>query len=294
MPWIPRGLRDGIVTSRYPHRPDGYGEGFRGTVVVHPGREGDHRVAAIAEACPTGAISIEAGQPRLDRGRCILCGRCTEMYPQAFRFDPGFESSAVRRDRLVVPEGDEDDAALALARSELARRVKALRRSVHIRHVDAGSDGADEWEVAALTNPVYDVQRLGIYFTASPKHADLLLVTGVGAVGMLGPLSQTFEVMPEPKVVIAAGVDAISGGLIGNGYATRGGVADSLPVDVFVPGSPPTPFALLHGILLAIGLLPTARRGATRRSMNPRPSVQSERAAHGPSSPEDPPREDGP
>ena len=276
MPWIPRGLRDGIVTSRYPRRPDGYGERFHGGVVVHRGRESDHRIAAIAEACPTDAISIEAGQPRLDRGRCILCGRCTEMHPEVFRFDADFETSAVRRDRLIVPDLEEDEAALALARRELAGRVKALRRSVHVRHVDAGSDGADEWEVAALTNPVYDVQRLGIYFTASPKHADLLLVTGAGAAGMLGSLNQTFEVMPEPKVVVAAGVDAISGGLIGNGYAARGGVADSLPVDVFVPGSPPTPFGLLHGILLAVGLLPTAQSIATRRSIDPHRPVRSE------------------
>ncbi len=262
MPWIPRGLRDGIVTTSYPRRSDGYGEGFRGTVVVHPGLEGDHRVAAVAEACPTDAISIEAGHPCLDRGRCVLCGRCSELHPDVFEFDPDFETSTVLRDRLVVPELEEDDVALATARRELTRRVKALRRSVHVRHVDAGSDGADEWEVAALTNPVYDVQRLGIYFTASPKHADLLLVTGVGAAGMLKSLQHTFDVMPEPKVVIAAGVDAISGGLIGNGYAARGGIADSVPVDVFVPGSPPTPFGLLHGILLAIGLLPTPQRGA--------------------------------
>jgi Ni,Fe-hydrogenase III small subunit/ferredoxin len=291
MPWIPRGLRDGIVTSRYPRRPDGYGEGFRGSIVVQPGHRTDHRAGEVVEACPTDAISIEAGQVHLDRGRCILCGRCSELYPEVFQFAPDFETSVVGRDCLVVPDVEEDDAALILARSQLAQRVKALRRSVHIRHVDAGSDGADEWEVAALTNPIYDVQRLGIYFTASPKHADLLLVTGVGAKGMLGSLQQTFEVMPEPKVVIAAGVDAISGGLIGSGYAARGGIADAIPVDVFVPGSPPTPFGLLYGILLAIGLLPREQRGTTRPSMRPRPPVRHNGAAHGPASPEDPPRE---
>jgi Ni,Fe-hydrogenase III small subunit len=140
-------------------------------------------------------------------------------------------------------------------RRQLAERTRALRRSIHIRHVDAGSDGTEEWEIAALTNPIYDVQRLGIFFTASPRHADVLLVTGVGSAGMLGPLRQTFEAMPDPKVVIAAGVDAIGGGLIGEGYAARGGVAGAVPVDVFIPGSPPSPFGLLHGILLGLGLL---------------------------------------
>ena len=293
MPWIPRGLRDGIVTSRYPRRPDGYGEGFRGAVVVRPGRDGDHRSALAAESCPTEAISIERGQPLLDRGRCILCGRCVEVCPGAFAFDPGFETSTVRRDALVVPETDEDPATLERSRSELGRRVKALRRSVHIRPVDAGSDGAEEWEVAALTNPVYDVQRLGIYFTASPRHADILLSTGVGAAGMLGALQETYDVMPAPKIVIAAGVDAVSGGLIGEGYAAHGGLTDVLPVDVFVPGSPPTPFGLLHAILLAVGLLPVSRRPADRRPVDP-PSSVPERSARGPASPEDPPREAGP
>jgi Ni,Fe-hydrogenase III small subunit len=223
-----------------------------------------------------------------------MCGRCVELYPEVFEFEPDFETSAIGRDRLVVPDREEDDASVARTRSELARRVKALRRSVHIRHLDAGSDGAEEWEVAALTNPVYDVQRLGIYFTASPKHADLLLVTGVGAAGMLRSLQHTFEVMPEPKVVIAAGADAISGGLIGHGYAARGGIAESVPVDVYVPGSPPTPFGLLHGILLAVGLLPEARRPSTPPASNARRSVRPGTAVPGPSTPEDPPTEAGP
>jgi Ni,Fe-hydrogenase III small subunit/ferredoxin len=258
MPWIPRGLSEGIVTTRYPRRPDGYGPGFRGTVVVDTVAGPRPRLDAARAACPTEAISVLAGRATLNRGRCILCGRCTELAPEVFRFDPTFESSSFVRSQLVVPDLGDDHAGLEVTRAELARRVKALRRSIHIRHVDAGSDGADEWEVAALTNPIYDVQRLGIYFTASPRHADLLLVTGVGSAGMLAPLRHTFEVMPHPKVVIAVGVDAISGGLMGEGYAARGGVHDAVPVDVFVPGSPPTPFAILHGILLAVGLLTAA------------------------------------
>jgi Ni,Fe-hydrogenase III small subunit len=177
------------------------------------------------------------------------------LAPDIFEFDPSFESSSIQRSQLVVPDLGDERISLQATRAELARRVKGLRRSIHIRHVDAGSDGAEEWEVAALTNPIYDVQRLGIYFTASPKHADVLLVTGVGSAGMLAPLCHTFEVMPHPKVVIAVGVDAVSGGLIGNGYASRGGITGIVPVDVFVPGSPPTPFGILHGILLAVGLL---------------------------------------
>lgn len=268
MPWIPRGLRHGVVTTPYPKRPDGYGPEFFGHVGVLPAPGDDpEAVAAAADACPTGAIALSAtgiggrNSPgvRLDRGRCVLCGRCAALAPRTFRADPGFETAAFGRRALVVPPGEDDDDALDDALESLAHRVRALRRSVHIRHVDAGSDGSEEWEVAALTNPVYDVQRLGVFFTASPKHADVLLVTGAGAAGMEQPLRQTFEVMPDPKVVIAAGTDAASGGMIGEGYAARGGVAQFVPVDVFVPGAPPSPFGLLHGILTAVGILGARR-----------------------------------
>jgi Ni,Fe-hydrogenase III small subunit/ferredoxin len=285
MPWIPRGLREGIVTSRYPRRPDDYGEGFRGSVRVHPGTESPATIEAAVEICPTRAISDENGELRLDRGRCILCARCTTRFPEVFEFESSLEASTLTLAALVVPDRTEDDEAIERVRRDLAQKVKTLRRSVHVRHVDAGSDGSEEWEVAALTNPVYDVQRLGIYFTASPKHADLLLVTGLGSAGMRAPLAHTFEVMPEPKVVIAAGADAISGGLVGSGYASSGGIGAIVPVDVFVPGSPPSPFGLLHGILLAVGLLdPTSHK----HTHSHRSAASGRGAAHGPASPEDP------
>jgi Ni,Fe-hydrogenase III small subunit/ferredoxin len=272
MPWIPQGLREGIVTTRYPRRSDDYGHGFSGSISVHANESPNARIGEAILACPTSAIAQGDGRVVLDRGRCILCGRCAEICPDVFHFDPGVETSTTARRLLVVPEHDEDIETIDAVRRALHRRVRALRRSIHVRHVDGGSDGSEEWEVAALTNPIYDVQRLGIYFTASPKHADVLLVTGAGTTGMADALRHTYDVMPEPKVVIAAGTDAISGGLLGAGYASAGGVGDIVPIDVFVPGSPPTPFGLLHGILTAVGLL----------------------GADGSASPEDPPREVGP
>lgn len=251
--WLVRGLREGVVTTRYPRRPDGYGPKFRAAVSVGS----EQPVGAGASSlCPTGAIAEEGGNVRVDRGRCILCGRCVAGRPDLFRFESSTEVAELARTALVVPAADENDEALAKVRADLGRRVRTLRRSVHIRHVDAGSDGSDEWEVAALGNPVYDIQRLGLFFTASPRHADLLLVTGTGTAGMVAPLRRTWEAMPDPKVVVAAGTDAVSGGLVHPTYATRGGVAEVVPVDVWVPGSPASPFSLLHGLLLAIGLLP--------------------------------------
>lgn len=264
MPWIPRGLQNGIVTSTYPRRPDGYGNAFNGAIVVSD-VEHSRSVATAVEQCPARAIDVVEGVLQLDRGKCILCGRCADIAPDVFTISPLFASSAIRRRDLRVPALEESDEDLRLVRDGLARRVKSLRRSIHIRHVDAGSDGSDEWEIAALTNPVYDVQRLGIYFTASPRHADILLVTGVVTSGMMEPLLHTYDVMPNPKIVIAAGVDAISGGLIGEGYASRGGVAGSLHVDVFVPGSPASPFSLLHGILTALNRFPLEKTVDGRR-----------------------------
>ena len=107
-------------------------------------------------------------------------------------------------------------------RGALRARTRALRRSVHLRHVDAGSDGTEEQEILALLNPVYDIHRLGIFFTASPRHADVLLVTGAGARGMAEPLRRTYDGMPDPKVVIAVGTDAVSGGLLARSYAACG------------------------------------------------------------------------
>jgi Ni,Fe-hydrogenase III small subunit/ferredoxin len=269
MAWVLRGLRDGIVTTRYPRHPDDYGPGFRGAIEVAPPPTtvADRRPAPSQEAendtvgqCPTGAIGVgPSGAVRVDRGRCILCGRCVAACPDRFGFSPAVETSSLDRSALVVPRTVEDDAALARLRADLHHRVKALRRSIHVRHVDAGSDGSEEWEVAALANPVYDVQRLGISFTATPRHADVLLVTGAGTLGMAGPLRATYEAMPEPRIVVAAGTDAASGGLVDPSYATGSGVGDIVPVDVWVPGSPPSPFSLLHGILLGVGLLPARR-----------------------------------
>jgi Ni,Fe-hydrogenase III small subunit/ferredoxin len=280
MPWITRGLRNGVVTSRWPRKADDYFETFPGSVDVDP----DPAVLAletvdgIEQLCPTGAITIDEPPPgglasgggqqadrvRLDRGRCILCGRCVEHRPDLFTWAPGSGIARLQRDQLVIGSVPDTEDNVAAVRTELARRVRALRRSVHIRHVDAGSDGSDEWEIQALTNSVYDLHRLGIFFTASPRHADILLVTGIGAAGMWAPLRRTRDAMPDPVVVIAAGVEAVSGGVLQTSYIGRGGIGEVLDVDIWVPGSPATPFSLLHAILLALGRLPAARPHPTR------------------------------
>lgn len=262
MPWVPHGLRNGTITTRWPRKPDDYFDSFPAAVdVIEPDRTGEDVIAA-ADSCPTRAIALGPGGASLDRGRCILCGRCTRIAPDAFAFMPGSATASLDRGALVVGAHDEGEDAVNELRQSLARRVRHLRRSVHIRHVDAGSDGSDEWEVQALSGPVYDIHRLGIFFTASPRHADILLVTGIGTDGTAGPLRRTREAMPDPVVVMAVGTDAVSGGLVGGGYTDGVGVDGRLPegVDVWVPGSPASPFSILHGILLALGRVPAPPR----------------------------------
>jgi Ni,Fe-hydrogenase III small subunit/ferredoxin len=264
--WVLRGLRDGIVTTRWPKRRDEYADSWRGPVIV--ASDADMADAATSDAgygaglerlCPTGAIEL-TGPLRVDQGRCVLCGRCVAARPDLFAWSrgaTGLGAAALGRQALVIPEEPETDEAVAAARAALAARTAALRRSVHVRHVDAGSDGSEEWEIQALLGPVYDVHRLGVFFTASPRHADVLMVTGAGTPGMTGPLRTTYDGMPDPKVVIAVGADAISGGLLSDRLT---GVGEVVPVDVWVPGSPPSPFAILNALLIATGrLVPGAR-----------------------------------
>lgn len=265
MPWVFRGLRNGVVTTRWPKRADDYFEEFTASVRVsaHSAEADASRIEVVAAACPTAAISATPVL-RLDRGRCILCGRCVLAAPESFSWETGCATAGLSRTALVVGEVRENDEALVELRAALAGRVRRLRRSVHVRHVDTGSDGSDEWEIQALTNPVYDLHRLGVFFTASPRHADILLVTGIGATGMVEPLRRTLNAMPAPTVVLAVGSDAISGGLVGRGYTGGVGVDGLVPVDVWVPGSPASPFSVLHGILLALGRVPPTRHGGGR------------------------------
>jgi Ni,Fe-hydrogenase III small subunit/ferredoxin len=257
--WVLRGLRDGVATTRWPARPDDYADTWRGPARPLPAAFSSDPEAALKALCPTGAIAAEpGGNVRVDQGKCILGGRCVAERPDVFAWSQGATgpgAAALTPNQLIVPELPETDEAVEAARARLRERTAALRRSVHIRHVDAGSDGSEEWEIQALLGPVYDVHRLGVFFTASPRHADVLLVTGAGARGMTVPLRTTYDGMPDPKIVIAAGTDAVSGGLLSQSDMTTGGIAATVPVDIWLAGSPPSPFGIINALLVAVGKL---------------------------------------
>jgi Ni,Fe-hydrogenase III small subunit len=159
-----------------------------------------------------------------------------------------------RDDLMTEPEPHEPSAA----QRQPGRRY---RRSLHIRHVDAGSCNGCESELQALNNPFYNLHRLGIFFTPSPRFADVLLVTGPVTPAMKQPLIETYEAMPGPKWVIATGTCAVSGGIMAGAYAAGNGIAEWLPVDLFVPGCPPNPAALIQALLLLQERMPQQVHG---------------------------------
>lgn len=284
-----KSLRTGIVTTRYPETPVEISRFARGRPEIDWHKWEDARPATAA--CPTGAISHQdTGErriTRLDLAKCTFCGLCAEA-DKAIRMTNVCECAARRRDDLVTeasyslkPDGRHErllspsggnkshlHKPVALDGSSLdmlGRKIKSqvdsvLGRSLHIREVDAGSCNGCEIEIVGLNSPVYDLERFGIHFVASPRHADLLLVTGPVTRNMELALSKTYDAMPAPRLVVAVGACGCSGGIFGRNYATVGGVDAVLPVDVYIPGCPPNPHALLQGILVAIGrLAPVAR-----------------------------------
>src|SRR6266516_3098768 len=149
-----------------------------------------------------------------------------------------------------------DPAVAPIAVALEARIRRLLGRALAIREVDAGSCNGCEIEISGLTGPVYDMERFGMHFVASPRHADMLLVTGPVTRNMELALRKTYDAVPEPRLVVAVGACGCSGGIFGVNYATVGSVDAVIPVDLYIPGCPPNPHALLHGILLAMGRRP--------------------------------------
>jgi Ni,Fe-hydrogenase III small subunit len=267
-----KSLSAGVVTNRYPDERAEPPPGFRGAPVLRPG----HSFAALPEPsiCPSAAITACDGRYTIDLARCIFCGRC-ETHPPDGPIEIGrdFELAARRREDLVLEvvcdAAGQVAAAPASGVAALDDRVAAqirrtLGRSLHLRHLDAGSCNACDWELCALLNPLYDVRRLGIDFVASPRHADGVIVTGPVTRNLELAVQRTWEAVPDPRIVIAVGACASSGGIAPRGYASAGGVAEVLPVDVFIPGCPPRPEAILFGILVAVGRLDARRQGRAR------------------------------
>lgn len=189
--------------------------------------------------CPSKAITEDptTGVPVIDLNACVFCMLCEEVCPNgATRMTTEFELASYEDLGNMVEK----------------KIRKVFGRSLQIREVDAGSCNGCDYEINALNNPFNDIERFGIHFVASPRHADMLLVTGCASRNMELALLKTYEATPAPKLVVAVGACACSGGIFRESYAVREGIGGLVPVDVYIPGCPPRPQAILYGILKAI------------------------------------------
>ncbi len=259
--WTLIGLLGGKQTAPWPLREGDDGQsGFIGMPRYHPERckEG---CEACAEVCPTRAISMQPGDSTtkrldVDYGRCVVCQLCTEECPnQAMVASSDWAFGARQREDLIWRK---EPPPIPNVRG---KALKGFRRSLHIRHVDAGSCNGCESELQALNNPFYNLHRLGIFFTASPRFADLLLVTGPVTYAMLNPLRAAYEAMPEPRWVMAVGTCSVSGGVAEGGYACGHGLEGVLPVDLYLPGCPPNPAAIIQALLMFLDRMPQRVHG---------------------------------
>lgn len=252
--WVLRGLRTGVRSSAYPRGPEN-------TPGISPGRpigtsfKSGTAAEELVACCPTGAISRRDGEITIDQRRCVHCFRCQRNVEQKASWDSGFEW-----------------AAQTTSIAALHKLTAAFGRSLHIRFVDAGACGACMSEARQLNNPYYNMHRLGFFITPTPRNADVLLVAGPVSDAMQMPLRKTYEAMPTPKRVVAIGACAASGGIFGSSFAALGGVAELIPVDVVVPGCPPPPLAILHGLLLAVRRKPPSSLVSTTRSVLTEPT----------------------
>lgn len=200
----------------------------------------------LVNLCPTHAIS--ANPVKIDLGKCTFCGECAINYPDKIIFTTDYKMATNERSDLLIAEAAEDPIVLnpELIRPEI---VKCFNGSLKLRQVSAGGDNSCEMELNACSNVNFDMGRFGIEFVASPRHADGIVITGPLTENMALPLQVCYDAMPDPKIIILAGTDAISGGIFLGSPALNRSFLDKYKIDLYVPGNPIHPLTFINGLL---------------------------------------------
>jgi Ni,Fe-hydrogenase III small subunit/ferredoxin len=243
--------KQGHRTARYPDAPPALPDRLRGAPRLDASRC-EEGCRACADACPTDAIRIGEGEGariRVDTGRCLFCTECTSACPTgAIELTREYRLAARAREELYV-EGE-----FAVKRKALSEKVQRMfGRSLKLRQVSAAGCNGCELDINVLGTIVFDLGRFGIQIVASPRHADGLLVTGPVSRNMELALKKTYDAIPDPKIVVAVGACAISGGPFSGHPEVLGGAEAVVPVDLYIPGCPPHPYTILDGLLGMLG-----------------------------------------
>jgi Ni,Fe-hydrogenase III small subunit len=203
-------------------------------------------VNTLVELCPTGAIT--SNPVSIDLGKCTFCGECAFKFPNKISFTKDYKMSTNSRQGLIIKEGDVDPITL---NPELIRKEinSIFGGSLKLRQVSAGGDNSCEWELNACGNVNFDMGRFGIEFVASPRHADGIVITGPITENMAEALQICYDAVPDPKLIILAGTDAISGGIFADSPAIDRSFLDKYKIDLYVPGNPIHPLSFINGVL---------------------------------------------
>ena len=250
-------FRQGKRTIPFPATEPVLPERFRGLPIL------DHALCQsgctnCADACPTDAIT-NGESLQIDLGRCLFCSECANACPEgAIRFTSEYRLATSSRNDLLLTEGE----TLRLASRLTEQTHRILGRSLRLRQVSAGGCNGCEADVNVLNTIVFDLGRFGIQFVASPRHSDGLLITGAITQNMRLALEKTYQAVPDPKIVIAVGACAISGGPFRDHPEVLNGANSLLPVDLFVPGCPPHPITILDGLLRLLGKIEDSKRNS--------------------------------
>ncbi|MCE5346601.1 MAG: NADH:ubiquinone oxidoreductase [Bacteroidales bacterium] len=223
---------------------------FRGRPVIS-GEITPDEIISVSSMCPVKAIDKRSGS--IDLGRCVFCKECSFALPEKIRFTNDYRIASNVRGNLIIKSGTE--SPVRLEEDRVRKEIRRLfKNSLKLRQVSAGGDNSCEMELNATGNVNFDFGRYGIEFVASPRHADGIVITGPLSENMAEALKICYEAIPEPKIIILAGTDAISGGIFDGSPALNRKFIEEHHIDLYVPGNPAHPLTYINGVMDMLGI----------------------------------------